>query len=61
MKKCCFCNTFQPLSNFLVREDRINGRYAACNDCMKAQVRDPSWPKMKERGGGLLWFDIDKQ
>ena len=60
-KKCCFCGTFQPISNFLVREDRYKERYAACNSCMVAQVRDPDWPKDRERGGGLLWFDIDKQ
>jgi len=60
-KKCCFCGTFQPISNFLVREDRFKERYAACKDCMTEQVRDVSWPPKSERGGGLLWFDIDKQ
>ena len=59
MKKCCFCNTYRPLSNFLVREDRINGRYAACNTCMISQVRDVDWPPKSKRGGGLLWWDLD--
>lgn len=59
MKKCCFCNTYRPLSNFLVRGDRYKERYAACNDCMKVQVRDPDWPAESKRGGGLLWWDLD--
>ena len=59
MKKCCFCNIFQPLSNFLVREDRFKERYAACNGCLKEQVRESGWPAKSERGGGLLWWDLD--
>ena len=54
MKKCCFCKISQPITDFLIREDRYNQRYAACKSCMTEQVRGPSWPKMEERGGGML-------
>ena len=54
MRECCFCHKRKPFDCFSFRDDRIEQRYAFCNECMTEQVRDSSWPKMEERGGGML-------
>ena len=61
MKNCVNCHIMKNLDCFRIREDRINGRYVFCDDCMVEQARGPDWPANKERGGGLLFWDIDKQ
>lgn len=51
---CSHCKKIKPSAKFLKRQDR-ESFYSWCTDCMKKRGRTVEYPKIKDRGYGVIY------